>query len=286
MTIPETVLLGALAGSTIFLGLPLGRLKAPHPRLKAFLNAASAGILIFLLFDILSNATRPLEALVDPGRSHLGPALLSLPGLFVVYAAGLAAGLLSLLYLGKYQKARRAARAVSLMAVAATGPSAVAVADAHEARQGALHLGMSIAAGIGLHNFSEGLAIGQSARGGELSLAVLLVVGFALHNATEGFGIVGPLAAGGVQASWTYLLTAGLVAGAPTFLGTLVGSYFTNQYVFVGFLTLAAGAIIYVIAELLNTGRRLGAWDITVWGVLAGFLLGLVTELVIVAAGV
>ena len=77
-----------------------------------------------------------------------------------------------------------------------------------------------------------------------------------------------------------------VVAGAPTFLGTLVGSYFTNQYVFVGFLTLAAGAIIYVIAELLNTGRRLGAWDITVWGVLAGFLLGLVTELVIVAAGV
>ena len=287
MTVPETVLLGALAGSTIFLGLPLGRLKAPHPRLKAFLNAASAGILIFLLFDILSNATRPLEALVLLGRDHrVGPAPLSLPGLFVVYAAGLAAGLLSLLYLGKYQKARRAARAVSLMAVAATGPSAVAVADAHEARQGALHLGMSIAAGIGLHNFSEGLAIGQSARGGELSLAVLLVVGFALHNATEGFGIVGPLAAGGVQASWTYLLTAGLVAGAPTFLGTLVGSYFTNQYVFVGFLTLAAGAIIYVIAELLNTGRRLGAWDITVWGVLAGFLLGLVTELVIVAAGV
>ena len=43
---------------------------------------------------------------------------------------------------------------------------------------------MSIAVGIGLHNFAEGLAIGQSAAAGELSLALLLIVGFALHNAT------------------------------------------------------------------------------------------------------
>jgi len=53
----------------------------------------------------------------------------------------------------------------------------------------------------------------------------------------------------------------------------------------VAFLALAAGAIIYVVAEMLNTGRRLGAWDATVWGVLVGLFLGVVTELVIVAAG-
>ena len=52
------------------------------------------------------------------------------------------------------------------------------------------------------------------------------------------------------------------------------------------FLSLAAGAIVYVVAELLNVGRKLGAWDVTVWGVLAGFLVGVATELVIVAAGV
>ena len=51
-----------------------------------------------------------------------------------------------------------------------------------------------IAVGIGLHNFAEGLAIGQSAASGEISLAVLLIIGFGLHNATEGFGIVAPLA--------------------------------------------------------------------------------------------
>ena len=53
---------------------------------------------------------------------------------------------------------------------------------------------MMIACGIGLHNFSEGLAIGNSAATGELSLALLLIIGFGLHNATEGFGIVAPLA--------------------------------------------------------------------------------------------
>jgi ZIP family zinc transporter len=278
MSTLKTVLLGAIAGSTIFLGLPLGRLRKPRPRLKAFLNAASAGILIFLLFDILAQAIGPLDALAaaaHEGASDWG----RFAGLAAVFTVGLGGGLLSLLYLGKYQRSRRA--------VASIGPGAMAVAEAEqaEAHRSALSLGMSIAAGIGLHNFSEGLAIGQAAKADQVQLAVLLVVGFALHNATEGFGIVGPLAAGGVRASWAYLATAGLVAGAPTFLGTLVGTAVTNQFVFVAFLALAAGAIIYVVAELLLSGRKLGAWDFTVWGVLAGFLVGLATEMVIVAAG-
>jgi len=277
MSFARTIVLGAIAGSTIFLGLPMGRLRNPRPRLKALLNAFSAGILVFLLFDILKNATEPLESLMQ--RTAAGsPDWRKFAALSVVYAAGLAAGLLSLLYLGKYQRSRRSSPSI--------GPGAMAIAESQEAalERGALQVGMSIAAGIGLHNFSEGLAIGQSAHGGEIQLAVLLVVGFALHNATEGFGIVGPLAAGGVRASWTWLLAAGLVAGGPTFLGTIVGNSVTSQYLFVAFLTLAAGAILYVVAELLFTGRRLGAWEMTIWGVLLGFLVGLGTELVIVAA--
>ena len=90
---------------------------------------------------------------------------------------------------------------------------AEATVSRSEAHAAALRTGMAIAAGTGLHNFSEGLAIGQAASGGELTLALLLIVGFALHNTTEGFGIVGPLAAAEVRASWGWLGLAGLIAG-------------------------------------------------------------------------
>src|SRR5438477_95028 len=129
-----------------------------------------------------------------------------------------------------------------------------------------------------------GLPIGRAAHADEVSLALLLVVGFGLHNATEGFGIVGPLVAADIRPAWSWLVLAGLVAGGPTFFGTLIGNSISSVYVFVAFLTLAAGAILYVIGELFSVGRRL-SWEITLWGVLIGFLLGLGTELIIVAAG-
>jgi zinc transporter, ZIP family len=280
MSTAQTVLLGAIAGATIFLGLPLGRLRNPAPRLKSFLNAISAGILLFLLFEIFHGAFEPVEHAVE--ELHEGqPAWGQILGFGGLFVGGWAVGMLSLLYLIRWQRTRRASPSI--------GPGAMAMAEAeaaeaHSART-ALGLGMSIAAGIGLHNFSEGLAIGQTAKAGNVDLAVLLVVGFALHNATEGFGIIGPLAAGGVRASWRYLIVAGLVAGAPTFLGTIVGVSFHSEYVTVAFLSLAGGAIVYVVAELLNMGRRLAAWDMTIWGVLAGLVLGGATELVIKAAG-
>lgn len=277
MDTPRVVLLGAIAGLTIFLGLPLGRLRNPAPRLKAFLNASSAGVLLFLLFDILQNAVAPLETRIQAVRAGSAP-WTAFADLAVVFAAGLGVGLLSLLYVGKFQRRRRSSPAI--------GPGAMAVAEAADAaHRSAMQLGLSIATGIGLHNFSEGLAIGQAAKVGEVQLAVLLVIGFALHNATEGFGIVGPLAAGGVRATWGYLAVAGLIGGGPTFLGTLAGSSVHSIFVFVGCLALAAGAIMYVVPELLHTGRKMGAWETTVWGVLVGFLVGLATELVVVAAG-
>jgi ZIP family zinc transporter len=280
MSFWRTTLLGFIAGGTIFLGLPMGRLRNPRPGLKSFLNAGSAGILLFLLIDVFHEAFEPLEDAVTAAHDGVGgwgPVF----GFGAVLFLGLGAGLLSLLYLLKYQKSRRRAPQI--------GPGAMAMAEAEAAQSGprtALSLGMSIAVGIGLHNFSEGLAIGSSAKAGQTQLALLLVIGFALHNATEGFGIIGPLAAGGVRASWPYLALAGAIAGGPTFVGTMVGFGFHNAYLSVAFLSLAGGAIIYVVAEMLNTGRRLGAWDATVWGVLAGLFLGVVTELVIVAAGV
>ncbi len=93
-------------------------------------------------------------------------------------------------------------------------------------------LAFFIALGIGFHNFSEGLAIGQSAAAGEVSLALLLIIGFGLHNATEGFGIVAPLAADGERPSWSFPCCFGLIGGGPTFVGTLIGQSFVNDTVF------------------------------------------------------
>jgi len=267
----QTVLLGAIAGITIFLGLPVGRMRSESRALRCFLNGVSAGILVFLLFDILEHATEPLEeAVTDRAWGHLA-AVSSL------YVAGLGIGLIGLVYVGRLWRRR--------LPAASLGPGAMAMVETPErVRADALRVGMSIATGIGLHNFSEGLAIGQAAHANDVSLALLLVIGFALHNGTEGFGIVGPLAAAGERASWGWLLAAGLIAGGPTFLGTIVGTTFSSDLVFVAFLALAAGAILYVIGELFAAGRRL-SWEITLWGVFAGFAVGLATELVLVAAG-
>jgi zinc transporter, ZIP family len=273
----QTILLGAIAGFTIYLGLPLGRVRVASRTTKAFLNAASAGILLFLLLEILAHATEPVEeALKEAAEGQAAWGRFAALGL--VYAVGFGVGLLALFYLGRAWKRPSPSERTSI------GPGAMAVAEAELSQSAALRTGMAIAAGIGLHNFSEGLAIGQAAQAGEMTLAALLIVGFALHNTTEGFGIVGPLAAADVRAPWGWLGLAGLVGGGPTFLGTIVGTWFSSTYLFVGCLALAAGALLYVIGEILPVGRRL-SWEVTLWGLMAGFFLGLATELILVVAG-
>jgi ZIP family zinc transporter len=250
-------------------------------RAKAFLNGASAGILVFLLFEILGHAVEPVEEAVKQAAE--GSAAWSrFAALGLVFAVGFGAGLLSLLYVGRLWKRSSPPQRTSI------GPGAMSVADTElpglPVQVAALRTGMAIAAGIGLHNFSEGLAIGQAATAGEMTLAALLIIGFALHNMTEGFGIVGPLAAAAVRPSWGWLGLAGLIGGGPTLLGTIVGTWFSSTYLFVGCLALAAGALLYVIGEILPVGRRL-SWEVTLWGLMAGFFLALATELVLAVAG-
>jgi zinc transporter, ZIP family len=146
-------------------------------------------------------------------------------------------------------------------------------------------IGLMIAIGLGLHNFSEGLAIGQSAASGEIAFALTLIIGFALHNVTEGFGIAAPMASDPQRPAWSFLLLLGLIGGGPTFLGTLIGYSFVSDVLYVLFLTLAAGALIYVIDEMLAVGRRMLARGTMATGILIGFLAGLLTDLLLVYLG-
>ena len=278
MSSSQIALLGAIAGVTIFLGLPLGRMHAPAPRVKAFLGGTAIGILLFLLWDVLTHAWDPAASAL----SHHHYATAVADSTVMLACAGL--GLLGLVYFDRWI-AYRARSARPEGPGAATARPTVLPAGTEAARARALQLSMLIAVGIGMHNFGEGLAIGTSAAAGQLSLALLLVIGFGAHNATEGFGIVAPLAAAQERPSWGRLAVLGLIGGGPTFLGTIIGEQVTNPLLSVAFLALAAGSILYVVIELLAVARATRLKVVITWAILSGLVLGFVTDAIVTAAG-
>jgi ZIP family zinc transporter len=249
-----TVLLGAFAGLTIFLGLPIARAKKLTPATIGLLNAFAIGILVFLVVEIAMNAVIPVERAITAwhGGSAFPYALLG------ALLAGLILGLVGL-------------GAVSTSLVKKTAKS---VSDRP------IVLASIIAVGIGAHNFAEGLAIGASAASGATALAAGLIIGFALHNATEGFGVAAPLA-GKVIPSWGQIGIAGLVAGGPTFLGTMLGYTFYSPVLSVFFLSTAIGALVFVIGELWSVLKKTGVTVFATSMVTAGFFVAFGTEVII-----
>lgn len=247
MTFPTHVVLGAIAGVTIFLGLPVARWRGVSKRVSGLLALTAAGVVVFLLIEVGFQAMQRVEGAVLGGQGGITAA--------GILAGGFALGLVGLAWLEDRRRRRRSAGA------------------------GALEVATMVAVGIGVHNLAEGLAIGQSFSGGSAQLGTILVVGFALHNATEGFGIAGPLA--GRSVSWGRLLALGLIGGAPTALGAWVGGLWVSPTLALFFLALATGSLVYVSRELL----RIRFDQLTATGgmlaLTVGLLLGFGTELVV-----
>ncbi len=276
MSTGDILILGAFAGATILLGLPIARLRNPSTGLKAFLTSMATGILVFLFYDVMSHGVAPIEAAI---RAHGFAHVSSYSALLL---GGFGLGFMGLI---GYERWMHGHRRRSLL-----GPGAASAVEFETVYPMGLtpprFLALLIATGIGLHNFAEGLAIGQSAAGGQLQLAIALIVGFGLHNATEGFGIVAPLTGEHRVPSWRFLLLLGLIGGGPTFVGTVVGQAWVSTSLSILFLGLAAGSILYVVMQLLTICRTFGHASLAAWGVTTGLVLGFATDFILVGLGV
>ncbi len=290
----QLLLLGAIAGLTIFLGLPMALLPNVSRMKKGFLNALAMGILVFLVIDVLSAAWQPTKLAAVAGYTGKGPAADAVIDLLALFG-GLGLGLLGLaLYEQRYL--RRIISTKKKLAASEENnnpaePNTPAKRDNTPQQHGSElfssphHLATMIAVGIGLHNFSEGLAIGQSYASGAIALAIVLIIGFGAHNATEGFGIAGPLTGISEKPQVSFLAKMGIIGGSPTFLGTLAGSVWVSQLTYIMFLSLAGGALIYVTLLLYNTARRESRNDLIMVGLFIGLLAGFITDLIVSLGG-
>jgi ZIP family zinc transporter len=285
LSFAQTIVLGALAGFTIFLGLPVGRLQLLGSKARVALAMFSVGVLAFIFVDVMSNGISIVDTALTTFKHGRGT-LAYVVWLVVLLGLGFAAGSAGLAFLERRMRPAGAPKPPiaggAETATIGTDSEPLAL-ELDAARRRALRVGLTIAAAVGVHNFAEGLAIGVSARAGAISLATVLIIGFALHNATEGFGIVGPL--GDVKPSWKWIGLAGLIGGGPTFLGSIVGYAVTSDPLELAFYACAGGAILYVIGEIWNGMRRYGYRELGLLMVSAGFLVGVLTDLIVTYGG-
>ena len=227
----------------VALGLAwLPSLRHADARWRAAFMALTAGLLSFLAFDALSEAL-DLQATL-PTAFH-GPGLILL---------GVAAS-----YLGLTFVAQRASTTSG---------------QQRDAPLEGVALAALIAAGIGLHNLGEGLAIGSSIALGELALGTFFIVGFMVHNLTEGLGIATPMASGG-RVALSRLGLLALVAGAPAIAGAWIGGFITSDLLGVLFFALAMGAALQVGVEVGRYVARRAPGGLSSGHVVGGYLSGI-----------
>ncbi|MFP5298361.1 MAG: ZIP family metal transporter [Actinomycetota bacterium] len=193
-------------------------LKRMAKKWLGFFLALTVGLLVFLLIDTIEHG---LELAAETAASLNGVGLFGIGALVAVIG----------LFWFEQRLGRRSSKNFS---------SGLVVA-------------YLIAAGIGLHNLGEGLAVGAAIAAGEVALGTFLVVGFALHNTTEGLAIVAPLGGDSKRPSLWHFAGLGAVAGVPTIFGAWIGGFAFAPATAAFMFGLAAGAIAQVVWKIGTT---------------------------------
>ena len=213
-------------------------LSRASKRTIAFFLAFTVGLLAFLLVDTIAEG---LEL------SSASPAVLDGLSLFAI---GVAVAVLALSTLEASLERRAGAGKLDGLALA-----------------------YLIAAGIGLHNMGEGLAVGAALAAGEAALGTFLILGFALHNTTEGLAIVSPLGRSSERPAIKHFVALGALAGAPAIVGAWLGGFaFSPAWAALAF-GVAAGAIAQVVWRIGSNMERGRAFATPVGAL--GFMAGL-----------
>jgi zinc transporter ZupT len=201
-----------------------------------FFLAFTVGLLAFLLVDTIGEG---LELAAETGAALDGAGL---------FAIGALTALVALFFL-EAELRRRATVSAGLV------------------------LAYLVAAGIGLHNLGEGLAVGAALAAGEVALGTFLVAGFALHNTTEGLAIVAPLGREETRPGIRHLVFLGCLAGLPTIAGAWAGGFAFSPGPAAFAFGVAAGAIAQVVWAIARSTRDDEGLT-SRWGA-AGFVVGL-----------
>lgn len=146
---------------------------------------------------------------------------------------------------------------------------------------GLLRTGFVIMAGIALHNFPEGLAIGSGFEA-SISLGLSLIIVIGLHNIPEGLSMAIPLKLCGYSPARVILYTA--LTGIPMGLGALLGGAVGGvSFEAIGLsLSLAGGAMLYIVCgDIIPQSRELYKGRLSSLGNVLGFLCGMVVTLTI-----
>ena len=241
--------IGLLAAACTCTGLALVRRLRPGARARELLTMGAAGLVLFVLIDVGYQAlgTVELAAVSDDISATVMSGLLLLAGLLV--------GLVGLAWI----ESRRG------------HPGAD--------RPQALDVAIMLAVGIGLRTFAEGLAVGQSIATSLVGPGAWLVLGLALHNLLYGAAVAAPVAGEPMPASRLALL--GACAAGPSLFGTVVGTTWVGPGLELLVLSVSAGALVYVLRELLRAPLDQVTAVAAMWALAIGLLAGLGTEMLV-----